>query len=63
MKCPLCGKDIPVESKLIGSYIIFQPPTKGVNEGGEIVICGQCFLLVNILEVLKEIRDDRQRNK
>lgn len=57
MKCPLCSKEISVESKLIGPYKIYQPSIRGTEEGGEIEVCGQCFLLTNILDTLKEIRD------
>jgi len=56
MRCPLCNKEISAESKLMGHYRIFQPPSKDVT-GGEMEICGQCFLLVNILQTLKELKD------
>ena len=59
MKCPLCGNEIPVENKLIGPYIIYQPSIKGTSEGGNIEVCGRCFLLTNILTTLKEIKDGR----
>lgn len=55
MNCPLCGKKIPVESKLIGPHKVFQP-IEGAA-GTEMEVCGQCFLLINILQTLKEIRD------
>lgn len=57
MNCPLCGKKIPVESKLIGPHKVFQP-IEGAT-GAEMEVCGQCFLLINIFQTLKEIRDVR----
>lgn len=51
MKCPLCYKEIP-PSKLTKPYMVSQ-------EGGEIEVCGQCFLLVCILETLKEIKNGK----
>ena len=57
MKCPLCNTEISVESNLVGPYKVYQPSIKGTDESGEIEICGQCFLLVNILQTMKEVKE------
>lgn len=59
MKCPLCGNEIPHEAKLVGPYTILQPDIHGKGEEGTITVCGRCFLLVSILDTLKEIKDGR----
>lgn len=61
MKCPLCNREIPTESQLIDPYEVFCPSIKEHPEGGQMRICGQCFLLVNILDTLKEIKDGKLR--
>lgn len=61
MKCPLCNREFFIESQLVGPYVIFHPPTKHAPEGGEVTVCGQCYLLVSILDTLKEIRDGKLR--
>lgn len=57
MKCPLCGNSIPEESKLIGPYTIFQPSIHGTEESGKIDVCGRCYLIVGIHDMLKEIKE------
>ena len=60
MNCPLCGRKIFIDTieenitRLIGPYVISQPPNDD-----KIEVCGQCYLLVNILEVLKDIRNSK----
>ena len=57
MKCALCSNEIQEENKLIGPYTIHQPNIHGTEEGGSIEVCGRCYLLTSILDVLKEIKD------
>lgn len=61
MNCPMCGNPIPEEGKLIGPYKVFQPSIRETKESGEIEVCGRCFLLVNILQTLREIKDGQPR--
>lgn len=61
MKCPMCGNEIPVESNLVGPYIIFQPGIKNTNEMGEIEVCGRCFLLTHLLTTVTELKEDMKK--
>ena len=56
MNCPLCETPISDHS-LVGPYIVSQPSIKGTKESGHIQVCGRCFLLVSIKDILVEIRD------
>ena len=56
MKCPLCSNEISHETKLIGPYTIFQPNIHGTEEGGNIDVCGRCYMLVKIVDLLEEIK-------
>ena len=51
MKCPMCYKEIP-DVKLVAPYKVHQPDT-----GAESEVCGVCFLLINILDKLEEIKE------
>ena len=52
MKCPYCGNEIPIESRLVGPFIIHQPGIRGKQEEGDIQVRGRCFLLTHILNQL-----------
>lgn len=54
MKCLLCNREIPFP-RSIGPHRVHQPTKDGSTI--EMEICGQCYLLVNILDTLKEIKD------
>lgn len=56
MNCPICGKEIPIEGKLIRKCEVYQPPIEGMTEGGKMEVCGQCFILIKILDTLREIK-------
>lgn len=55
MKCPLCSNEITPEASLIGPYKIFQPSIHNKDEGGEITVCGRCFLLTSINDTLQKL--------
>ena len=62
MKCPMCGTEIPQESRLIGPWTIFQSNIHGAEEGGNITVCGSCYMLVNIADTLRKIEEKLNGN-
>ena len=51
MKCPICGIEIP---KSLIEYKIYQPHK---DEVVELVVCGKCLILTNLLQLVREIKD------
>ena len=50
MKCPMCNNEIP-NQYLVG------PWTVTFKSGEKVEVCGRCYLLTYILDILKELKD------
>jgi hypothetical protein len=48
MTCPMCGNEVPD----IVSYTLQFPGMES-----DMTVCGKCYVLVSILDELKEIKD------
>jgi hypothetical protein len=53
----MCNNEMPDKS-LVGPWTIYQPNIHGTEEGGNIEVCGRCYLLTAILDTLKELKDE-----
>lgn len=60
MICPLCSREI---TSLTGPYKVYQPNIHGKDEGGEAETCGQCFVLISILDTMKRLLEVLERGR
>lgn len=61
MKCPLCSNEITVDATIVGPYTIYQPNIHGTEESGSINVCGRCYMLTRIVDLLEEINNGHNR--
>ena len=54
MKCSMCNYEINEEL----TYTVHMPETESV-----ITVCGKCYVLVSILDTLKEVKDGNRSDR